>query len=366
MLSRAFEWYRIVNVKPSSEMIDRRAAAARDILKAIDSADDWDLALACAAGVVAGFQGNFTQESPAVQSLVGAIRTHESAFPQDLSENALELRACASVVLGEVLVRKGDQAPPPDAVLVASVLRSGLGPRPSPKGKYLKQMLDELDATAAKVLASGGIARRRRPVTAAQRFEKLAEPPDLATAWKSLMPALKAASKDLAQQSEIDREEVNVLWWMFAGVSSTTGQSIAEMPSGAAALCCGAELADQCLVPPASSLEAMVGRAFETGRPPRELVARGIEEFVADWGDKLPSLLVPDEATREFAQKYPLLVPVSWLGARLLASKGATQWKTEFERMSDVPTKHALNATRWAIQAFRERVAYRVYESSRS
>lgn len=364
MLSRAFEWYRIVNAQPRSQTIDNRKATARDVVKAIDEAKDWHLPLGCAAGVVAGFDANFTQDSPVVQSLVVAIRAHESAFPQDLTENALALRACAAIALGEILVRNGDQAPAADALLIASVLRSGLGARPSPKGKHLKQMLDELGGAAAKVLDSGGLLRRRRLVTQVQQFEKLQETADLPAAWKSFVPALKSAMKEIAQQSAIDREELNILWWMFAGVSSTTGEPIAEMPPGAAVLCCGAELGGQCLVPPPSSLEAMVRRAYEAGRKPQGMTDRGIEKVVADWGDQLPNVLVPDEDARVLARTYPSLFPLSWLSDRFLASHGATGWAAEFERITDVPANHARPPANWAIQVFRERVAHRACAES--
>lgn len=366
MLIRAFEWYRLVNVQPTSQTIDNRAAAARNIMSAIDEAEDWHLALGCAVGVVAGFEGNFTQDSPVVQSLIRAIRAHESAFPQDLSENALELRVCAAVALGEIMVRNGDQAPDTSALLIASVLRSGLGARPSPSSRHLKQMLDELDGAAAKVLVSGAFSRRRRLVALAEGFEKLQEltPTELPAAWKSLVPALTAAMRESAQHSEIDREELNVLWWMFSGVSSTTGRLIAKMPSGAAVLCCGAELGDQCLVPPTLGLEAMVQRAYETGRKPSEMTDRNIEELAADWDPELPNVLVPNEDARRLAQTYPSLFPLSWLCDRLLASKGPTGWTVEFERLTDIPTNHTLLPANWAIQAFRERVAHRVHTKS--
>ena len=190
MLSRSFEWYRIVNVQPTSQTIDNRAASARDLIKTLDDAKDWSLTLDCAAGIVAGFNGNFSQESLVVQGLVGAIRSHDSAFPQDLSENALELRACAAVALGEILVRNGEKAPAQDALLIASVLRSGLGAGPPKKSRHLKQMLDELNGAAAKVLASGGFSRRDRLVTMGKRLEKLPEPTDLPAAWKSLVATL--------------------------------------------------------------------------------------------------------------------------------------------------------------------------------
>ena len=143
MLSRTFEWYRVVNLQPTSEIIDNRKAAALDIVTAIDDAEDWGLALQCASGAVAGFEAGFTQDSHVVESLVGAIRTHDSSFPEDLTENALELRVCAALALGEILARNGHEETT-DRVVISSVLQSGFGVRPTPAGKYLKHLVSEL------------------------------------------------------------------------------------------------------------------------------------------------------------------------------------------------------------------------------
>ena len=62
-------------------------------------------------GLVGGFSDHFRQDSAVIQSLINAIRTHESAFPEDLSENALELRACAAIVVGEILGHESDSTP---------------------------------------------------------------------------------------------------------------------------------------------------------------------------------------------------------------------------------------------------------------
>lgn len=360
MLSKAFEWYRIVSPRPTSQTIDNRTASVRDLIGAIDEGEDRDLVLAYAAGVIVGFEGRVPQDSPDVQSLVKAVRAHESAFPQDLSENDLELRYCASVALGEIMVRNGDQNPDTTALLVASLLRSGLFVRPWPRGNHLKRLLADLGDAAAKVLISGAL-RRRRHVTVGSRFESIQEPTEPLSVWKSLVPELTTAMKEIAEQIAIEREELNVLWWMFSGASSKTGETIASMTSGAAALCCGAELGGQCLLPPASSLEAMVRRAYETGRRPREMTDKSIEELAADWNDDLLSGLVPDEDARRFARAYPTLLPLSWLCDRLFASKGVTGWTGEFEQMTGIPRNYRRPPADWAIQAFRERVAYRIY-----
>ena len=88
MLNRAFEWYRTVNVQPAQGVLDNRIASVKDLIKAITSAKSWEVPLAWAAGVAGGFDINFRQDSPAVVQLIAAIKAHDTAFPEDLTENA--------------------------------------------------------------------------------------------------------------------------------------------------------------------------------------------------------------------------------------------------------------------------------------
>lgn len=358
MLSRTFEWYRVVNLRPTSEVIENRKAAALDIVTAIDDAEDWDLALECASGAVAGFETGFTQDSHVVESFVGAIRTHDSSFPEDLAENALELRVCAALALGEILARNGDKETT-DPMVIGSVLRSGFGVRPTPAGKYLKQMVSELAVTAEKALSDKAVLCRQRPLRIGKGLKELAEPSDFETAWNSLAPAIRAELDEVGKQSAMDREEINILWWMFGGVSTTTGQQFAGMPVGAAALCCGAELGNQCLLPPTGNHEAMIRRAYEAGRKSTDLTERKIESIAASWTAPIESVLVPDEEDRTLAMNYPALFPLSWLCSRLLASNGAKGWATEFKGFTKIPASYTRSSVNWAIQAFRERTALR-------
>ena len=206
--------------------------------------------------------------------------------------------------------------------------------------------------------------RRHRPPSIGKDLKALANPPDLETAWNSLVPAIRAALDEVAKQSAIDREEINVLWWMFGGVSTTTGQQFAEMPVGAAALCCGAELGNQCLLPPAASHEAMIRRAYEAGRKSDDLTERKIESVAASWTTPIESVLVPDDDARELAMKHPALFPLSWLCSRLLASNGAKGWAAEFKGLTKIPTSWTRSSVNWAIQAFRERTALRAVDSA--
>ena len=361
MLSRTFEWYRVVNAKATSETIEARKAAASDIMSAIDAAEDWSIALDCAAGLVAGFEATYTENSSIVSTLVNAIRNHDSAFPADLSENALELRVIAALALGELLVRSGDQPPSRDSVLLSAVLQSGLGIRPASDEKYLRQMIDELSRSAESVRSSGARSRRRRRLTLHQALVELAKPSAGEPSLKALAGALRTGLENMAEQSAKDREEIDVLWWMFTGTSATTGQQFAKMPSGAAALCCGSEMGDRCLVPPDPSAEGMIRRAYEVGRKASDLGNRTVEAVAADWKDSLPTVLVPTQQDRDVAKACPALFPLSWLCNRLIESDGATGWLHEFEAKTGISKTHSRSPVEWSIQVFRERIALRVH-----
>jgi len=67
---------------PTSSTLDKRKAAVTDILKAMDDAPNWELALGCAAGVVAGFESTFSKDSPVVASLVSAIEGTNRRSPK--------------------------------------------------------------------------------------------------------------------------------------------------------------------------------------------------------------------------------------------------------------------------------------------
>ena len=220
-------------------------------------------------------------------------------------------------------------------------------------------MVGELTSASAKALSDEAGLRRQRLVGIGKDLKELAEPSDYETAWNSLVPDIRATLDEVGKQSAIDREEVNILWWMFAGTSTTMGQQFAEMPVGAAALCCGAELGSLCLLPPTSSHEAMVRRAYEKGRKQDDLTKRKIESVAAHWAAPMQSALVPDQEDRDFAMNHPALFPLSWLCSRLLASNGSKGWAAEFNGTTKIPASCTRSSVDWAIQAFRERTALR-------
>lgn len=357
MLSKTFEWHRIVDPKPSRETIDHRAAAARDLVKVLNESSDWDLILDAVSGTVSGFESGFAQDASIVQAIVGAIRTHDSAFPQSLSENAMELRAMAATALGELMLVE-EEVPDQNAIGIASLLRCGKFLRPASSDKYLREMLEELGTASAKVFQIAGEARRGYSGRVQTSAKAETEPSDLPTALAAIQ-SLRKTVKELIRQSTIDREELNVLWWMFGGSSRTSRTLLEDLPAGAAAITCGGELGTMCLVPHSASIEAMVRRAFLANRG--TIPDQTIEAIASEWTPAAQTALVPDDDAKESALAHPTLFPLSWLAARLLASKGTSGWVAEFEEKTKLSASTVYPLTSIALQALIERSAQRFY-----
>ena len=163
MLSQTFEFLRIVDVQPSDEKVRKRKQSATDLLAHFDANDSQDIMLALLQGIVAAFDGSpFSQDSPAVVLLLKTIKDHDAAVPNDLKENAVELRAVAAIVIGELLTRKSESAYDDEAVVLALALRSALSLRPASKQKHIKWALDKLLSAADDLLRLAGSERRKR------------------------------------------------------------------------------------------------------------------------------------------------------------------------------------------------------------
>src|SRR5438046_8021536 len=130
MLSKTFEFLRIADVQPFDEKVRKRIQSATDLLSQIGVKDSRDVVLALVQGVVAGFdKPPFTQDSPVIAMLIKAIKDQDAAFPNDLKENATELRAVAAIVIGELLIASIKDGGDDDANLAALAFRSALSLR---------------------------------------------------------------------------------------------------------------------------------------------------------------------------------------------------------------------------------------------
>lgn len=364
MLKKTPEWYRIVNPRPDDETIEKRKLAVTDLIERLSAAEDYQLLVPCAAGVSNGFESGFNQDSPLVQAVFECISSHQPAFIGDLSENALEYRVCCAIALGEILTRDEAEGgiPQEDAQLAGSLFVSAMGMRSKVTMRYLQIVLQDLEDVAFSALERTAAARRQRRGLNLQGLDKLEVPGDIPTFWQNLLPQLKACIENLEQNAAMDREELDVLWWLHNGFSETVDQPLVALAPGVAALCCGAEVANQVITPPLETVRQMVLHASEKGREKSELSELPLEQMVGQWEDRIWNLLAPtDSDLRQVAQDFPALFPLSWLCLRLRDSQGTSGWNQEFTLKTGLDPTQSYRPGRIAFQAFNERVAQRIY-----
>jgi hypothetical protein len=365
MLNKAFEFLRIADPKPSNEKVGMRRKAAVDVVAKLDKKENQSLLLACLQGIVAGFDNPpFTQESAAVVALIKATKEQggDATLPEDLKENALELRALAGIAVGELLEKSLTEGVGDEAMLAALGL-SAASLRPATKNKHLESMRGELFVHASKVLQLGAAQRRQRGTQALEKLNDIALPDEdeeEGGRWKEVLPAIRAALSEAHAQATIDREETDILWWMFTGFSEIEQKPLPQLSASAAAFSAGVELGRRALLPPSPSTTAMVDRVTTSGRKATALASITLEHAASEWTEALlDSLLPSDENGKNAVSQCPALLPLASACRRLRESGGAKLGK-EFTTATGLAVDEPFSPVMWGVQAFRETVFLRM------
>ena len=360
MLKKMFDFYRIVDPQPDDEVISKRKAAVEDLIRKLDDSTDKELLVASTAGAIIGF----AKESKAVETIVSCITEHQPAFPSDLSENALEIRTCALVALGEIITRDSERGAElsGDGLLVSALLLSGTGLRPKVQERYLEMALDELRRAAVTATTALAASRRTRPDISLGRLEQIEAETDGVALCGLVRPVLQDLFRELSQQAALDREELKVLSWLYNNYAETLKKPLSALTPFEAALCCGTELADLVKLPPLNGMRQMVLDALVRNQGRENLKELSLSEASTQWTHNAMGTLVPREPTGlTLAKQSPPLVPLSWLCSRLLESGTVSGWQEEFRLKTDLTSTESYSPETIALQAFSERIAQRVY-----
>jgi len=361
MLKRAFEWHRVVNPNPSDEMVEKRKASAHALLEHLTGASDYNLLFSCIAGVVNGFDSKLHQESAIVKLAVDLIRKSQPAFPEDLSENAMDVRMLCATAIGEILSLRlqNDTETDNRSALIASLITSALAVRQPLTDKHLNAVLKELVVVSRDVSERDSLERRNREAFSFDGFNEI-KTAALPAFWSSLLPEIQRCVQHLQQQADVDREELDVLWWMYTGFSVTTKCPLDDLNPGAISFCCGAELANLVVTPPTRSAREMVTRVIRDHRQKKTSSEISLKQLVADWTPELWPLLAPNDGKlKMIVQACPVLFPLSWICIRLHESQGTSVWGEELNKKTGIPEGRELSFEHWGIQVFNERIAQR-------
>jgi hypothetical protein len=359
VLDRAFDWYRIVNVKAAASTVETRKLAAQDLAEQLSTRGQEQLLLATLHGIV--LERGFHASPSAATAALAAIKAHDSAVPADLKENALELRACSAIAIGELLHNPG-KGVGTAAVLAALAVRSALMYRLPPKEKHLSELFAQLAELAEVALSKAADERRQRVPALLQRLDKIEDPSD-PTNLKSYLTTTRAVIRGLQSQATVDREELDALWWLFSGYSSLAKGQLSAHSIETGAYCAAMELADIALLPPLSSMQELVVRATDTGRSPQDCRPLPLLEIGHTW---YSALLKESSDPARFpaaptAQIYPALTPLSWTLRRLAESEG-TMNAREVVAVTGIGATQTNTPSKWGAQLFNEKILHRYIE----
>lgn len=234
----------------------------QDLEKKIREAKTYGLLLGVVNAAVGGCERPGDHQSTAFTTLLESVRAQSPAFPAALAENGLHLRMVGCLGLGELLASNQEDEPNNDELLAGSLLASGLGLKPKEAGRHLDDVFEELGDLVRKNLQKQAVTARDRRELNWDDFDELenetGNPPNFV---KKLLPVLKELLQGLEQQRYSDREELDVIWWLYNGQSEKLGKQLKDIPAFLAATVIGCELADRITPPATTGLGEMVAQA---------------------------------------------------------------------------------------------------------
>jgi hypothetical protein len=352
MIAKTFEWYRVVDPNPTPQAIEARTKAATDLTGALSKQDPKTL-LAMVQGIVREFDGA-SAEDDTIEWLLRALKLHDPAISENLSENQMELRCIAAITLGELLLKSKGKISK-RGTLAASALVSALYVRRLPKQRYLRAMLEELSALAVDVVETAADARRRRtPIEPLSSADFTLA--DLAATSKALS-GLQSQITALDRNASMDREEISLFWFIAAGFSRTKKEafsSIAEV--GHAAVHAALELSKFVLIPASLNCLEILSVIVENKRKRDSLKPVSLKDHVELWtSTEWEAIAGTGSLDADFASKFPAILPVSWVANRMREGQSAPNW-IEFQKMTGMTEDMNFSATQLARQLLWEKI----------
>ena len=170
--------------------------------------------------------------------MIAAIQGPQPSFSSDIGANPLDLRVFAGVSLGEHISRQAD-------VTSAALLVAALATGALPQERYLAEFLSDLLAVAEGCLETEAKALRARAGLDIQAIQGV----DFPTISKSVKSALEKLKDAMEQNLRADREELEILWWVFGGYSANMGKQFAALDLSQRVVASATELADLVVTP---------------------------------------------------------------------------------------------------------------------
>ena len=300
------KYVRIFNANPSDDFVAKRVLAVNAIEAAIKKKASANEILEFSNGLVSAIERP-DQTNAVVNSVsVAALKKHSAAFVPD--DEQLQLLTCTLLAVIQYLEKAKAYAQKPNSEFILAVaLWSGLSfQTPVQNQEKLESLRLEVLQTATKIAQDISHSSRNRketkprtPITAPSANTFAAFITDLEASYGKLIDAYRT-------NAILDREELDILWWILGGWSTLCNQQISSLNPVQTVLVSSIEIGKLLKRFPATSHTHLVCRGISQGE---EYTA---QELVALLGEVRQQLIVNFDS-KEVSSHFPKIFPVSGL-----------------------------------------------------
>jgi hypothetical protein len=330
------DWYRAASITPSTELLAARWEGVEELAVHLDTEEIVILLKLYVSKPVPGFQAPDWMDK--------AFREQDTTFPS--RDNVEELRVLAGAILRQAIEVDGPISVAIALGLVSSTFGNRVQQIPSNEHvdaarKYLATKADAMrSADAQPVVRVANPATERREalmpaaVFAANPPLALREP--IVNAFNeqtnNTNTALSALSAALWRVNQMQREELDMLWWLQSQVSRDLGKPFADLENGVGQIILPLELSDLTVFLPGSvAIPGLLMAALRLAPSGKDeiSIAQAINAVPASWREKrVAEMPLPVAA--------PSVCPLTLALHRSLDTDAPTDWLPVYRKQSDV------------------------------
>jgi hypothetical protein len=322
------DWYRVMTIESNAETLSNRWEGVEAVIKSLDSHLVLD--------IVRLFFKKRPKDPNFLVSFAEYFKNADITFP--MRGNDLELQVLAGASIVNCLETSQKYAINIAYAVVCSDLQGLIQP------VLMPEVIDD-----AKTYLLKESTKTHSKIEFAEIKVEI-ESDDLPTSITQLIDTANNSLKSLYNSIQIQKEESNILWWLFGEYSNDMKCRMAELKLPAASLIAGKELADLTLfVPGHSSAEAILDKMLRSGRKDiakATTLSAAIKAAPLTWRQQLLKQIDMSEIDE--------LCPILYAICKSIETKDDVSWAVIFENNIGVSAEEPILAVRLAMQIFQE------------
>jgi hypothetical protein len=326
------DWYRLTKIEPTEEELIKRWKGIETFFEKRDPISELE--------IVRLYYGRSPKDPGFLERYQKIFKQQDETFPMRKNDLIVRVLAGASVVFCIQNVK--DSA---DKVALATVCHNY-------QGLLGKNPLPDIIEIARRHIEVQSLQNRSRHVLPQITIPDISgniPPEKLSSVIVNILTSTNNTISELNRYLKIEREESNVLWWLFAEYSNDLNRRMAELDTSVVPLVAGKELADlTCITPGLFSAEAFLGK---------------IVNAVATKTHKTSLRLAVNNAPAEWKEKWiqernPKMVedlcPVHYAITKSLEFQDPESWVPVFDKNTAIKADHKITPTKLALQVYQE------------